>query len=124
MSVLRLFDRRRKSSFSDSGKRTMSIPSDLSACAPFQALGEARVFSIAHMDSRGLMTVLRCEQGEKPWPMWPCLTEAELEEWATNEKTSPDPAPYLPGGALTIQPSGQIHAPYPMDDVLMTGTMH
>lgn len=113
--------------YNDSGKRTTHNPADLTSCVGFHILGKQGVFSNAHVDHHGVMTTVYCDEGEKIWLTYPRLSKEEQDRWATSDDVFPQPPPfpiYLDKGSLLIQPAGQVHAPYSLEDVLMTGTMH
>ncbi|MCJ1482959.1 hypothetical protein MMC06_003125 [Schaereria dolodes] len=118
---------RTSSETNESGKPLLRQPSDLSSCRSFQICGKKSVFSLPHRDHHGVVTTAFVEEGEKLWLSWPYVPPRALDQWTTTDDVAPEPAPfpvYLTQGDLLIQPAGQIHAPYSMTDVLMTGTMH
>lgn len=109
------------------GKEVLTRTSDLSSCVGFQILGKRGVLSSSHLDQHHVMTTVRVEEGEKAWPMFPILTEEEMDQFANGEDDAPGPAPFficLGPGDLLIQPPGRVHCPYSITDVLATGTMH
>jgi hypothetical protein len=110
--------------YNQSGKQTEAQPFDLSACVSYQIYG---VFSYPHIDHYSLLNTAFDDNGEKLWPLWGRLSDAEFAQWATSDGIAPEPAPfamYLQEGDLFVQRAGTVHTPYSITDILMTGTVH
>lgn len=111
---------------SEAGKQATRNPADLSSCTRFRICGSQDSHSLPHIDQHGVITSIFNNDGEKLWPMWPHLSTEDISQWASSD-TDPEPGAvgiYLRAGDLLIQPSGTLHAPWSITNVLMTGTMH
>lgn len=107
------------------GKKTTRLHCDLRESTSFQLLAKQGAVHLPHIDRHGVITTVFVEDGEKLWLCWPGLTIKDLEMVGHPKRYPPGQiALYLEPGALLIQPSGCLHAPYSITNVFITGTMH
>jgi hypothetical protein len=99
-------------------------PSDLSNKDSFALWGKKGVWSYSHIDEHGLYTGVMCEEGEKLWYSW-SLTDQEREKWAISREQNEGCPPERPGfpvslrkGDLLIVPTGTVHAPLSLTNVV------
>jgi hypothetical protein len=127
---------------------------DLAASQSFNLLGKAGAWSMPHIDRTGVLSSVEGIVGNKLWLKWPGLSIAQLERWDESAADVPhdyqeascssldkhafadwqqryalapciSPIATLIGRQdLFLQPSGMLHSPYSITDVLMHGTMH
>jgi hypothetical protein len=64
--------------YNQSGKQTEAQPFDLSVCVSYQICGKGGVFSYPHVDHYSLLNTAFVDNGEKLWPLWGRLSNAEF----------------------------------------------
>lgn len=110
------------------GKETVGKLNDLTSCATFHVCANRNVWHVPHQDHYGLITTLFVEWGLKLWLAWPQMSESQRQVWADEGMDAyPEEFPFpilLQSGNLLIQPSMSVHAPYTVEDCLISGTQH
>lgn len=108
---------------SQNGKRGEKIVCDLTESTRFQLLASKGAFHLPHVDRHGVITTVFNDEGEKLWLVWPF---ENTTDWSRSHSCLSGRvlALYLEEGSTLIQPSGMIHAPFTLENTLMTGTMH
>ena len=103
---------------SRAGKRDIAIAHDLSDNVTSMEIASATTIKTPRRAPNGVTQILRVEQGQVAFLLWPCVTDGELIEWQTRQGQELFPSrdekiavPQLPSSVINMEPGGVLLIP-------------